>query len=352
MSSSSPSVDSLMDRASESFRVGDYAHAEALYTSVIAMQPTNVKAYSNRSAVFMKLNQFPRAIQDAEKCTKLDPSFSKGWGRQGAALHALKHYSEAITAYERALQLDPGNAGYQETLAELRPLVGAGKGVASDLDRETFYFRRAVDQGTVALKSDQFDDACRHFTKALSQTAAAANERHVLLANRSTAHLKAGRSLEALDDALECVKTKNNYARGHARLAAARNARGDFADAIKSAEQALSLEPANALAKDMLAIAQAGAAKAATAAAEERERKRHDQEVLREAVESATRMDTSGPASRTGPSATAAPAGPSVGRHSVSYQYCRLCSEYGHTARECPLRAPAPNARPPQHLPK
>lgn len=329
------SADAMMERASQYFRDGDYTRAEALYAGVIDAQPTNFKAYSNRSAVYMKSGELQKALKDAQRCTQINPSFAKGWGRVGAALHALKHYEDAISAYSRAVSLEPSSDSYTAAIAELKALVADGRGVATDEGRDEYYFRRSVDQATSALKEGKYDDACRLYTKAMGLGTAAA-EMHVLYANRSVAELKAGRSLQAVDDATASVVANPHYARGHVRLAIARLARNELDAARASANQAKILEPSSSAAAEVLRDidkAELALAAAQKAQAEADDRRRAEIDAAREA---ASQVDVSAPASKAPVASTTIPVAP---RHTVSYSHCRICSEYGHTAKDCPHRA-------------
>lgn len=62
--------------------------------------------YSNRAACFLKLGQHDRALEDANQCVKVHPTFVKGHFRKGLSLHAMKRYPEALPALGRALDLE------------------------------------------------------------------------------------------------------------------------------------------------------------------------------------------------------------------------------------------------------
>jgi tetratricopeptide (TPR) repeat protein len=64
---------------------------------------------SNRAACFLKLGQPEKAVEDAKRCTELNPGYCKGQFRYGLALHALGRFPEAIPALERALEIEPKN---------------------------------------------------------------------------------------------------------------------------------------------------------------------------------------------------------------------------------------------------
>lgn len=58
-------------------QAGDFDRAVALYTEAIALDPQNHILYSNRSAAYIKLQQFQKALQDATKARDLNPKWPK-----------------------------------------------------------------------------------------------------------------------------------------------------------------------------------------------------------------------------------------------------------------------------------
>lgn len=98
--------------------------------------------FSNRSACYLSKGQSELALQDAEQCVTLAPSWGKGYSRKGAALHALRQFGEAVEAYAKGawlervltraharhgltragagLEVEPGNAALQEGLQQVQ----------------------------------------------------------------------------------------------------------------------------------------------------------------------------------------------------------------------------------------
>ena len=72
---------------------------------------------------------------------------------------------------------------------------------------------------------------------------------HVLLSNRSAAHLKQGNKSKALQDAKACIEAEPSFSKGYSRLAAAQQSLGRWADAKESYEKVLNIDPGNSVAK-------------------------------------------------------------------------------------------------------
>ncbi|XP_048585983.1 stress-induced-phosphoprotein 1 [Nematostella vectensis] len=104
------------EKGNEYFKKGDFPSAQKHYTEAIKRNPEDAKLYSNRAATFQKLAAFNLALEDCERCIKLDPNFVKGYTRKGGVLFALKKFNEARTAYSKALEIDSENKEAKEGL--------------------------------------------------------------------------------------------------------------------------------------------------------------------------------------------------------------------------------------------
>ena len=76
----------------------------------------------------MSLKDYERALQDAESCIKLNPTWAKGYSRKGAALHAMKKYDEADAAYQAGLAVAPGDAALKQGVVDVNKAKGAARG--------------------------------------------------------------------------------------------------------------------------------------------------------------------------------------------------------------------------------
>jgi len=98
------------NKGNEAYQRGDFPTALKHYTEAIKRNPEDAKLYSNRAACYSKLMEFRYALEDCDKCIKVDPTFVKGYIRKGTALMALHDPMRAMKSFEEALRLDPNSS--------------------------------------------------------------------------------------------------------------------------------------------------------------------------------------------------------------------------------------------------
>lgn len=77
----------------------------AAYTRGLAIHPTNHVLLSNRAAAYMKLRQHALALEDAQECLQLRPSFYKAYSRCASALLALGRPVDARRVAQQGLDV-------------------------------------------------------------------------------------------------------------------------------------------------------------------------------------------------------------------------------------------------------
>ncbi|XP_040036825.2 uncharacterized protein LOC120821845 [Gasterosteus aculeatus] len=85
---------------------GDFKMAVKYFTDAIKHNPTEFKLFGNRSFCFEKLQEYEKALADAELSLGLLPGWVKGLFRKGRALAGLKRYEEAAQAFWEVLKVD------------------------------------------------------------------------------------------------------------------------------------------------------------------------------------------------------------------------------------------------------
>ena len=130
--------------------------------------------FSNRSAVLMQLRQYENALDDAQRCVRLNPTWPKGFSRHGAALVSLGRHKEAIKALERGLQLDPDSAAMKLLLNQA---TAAAQLRDPGSPAEKVLLLKA--HGNKALAAGQLSDALNYYTQAITCNAAIERARAV-----------------------------------------------------------------------------------------------------------------------------------------------------------------------------
>ncbi|KAH7916707.1 chaperone [Hygrophoropsis aurantiaca] len=110
-------ANALKDLGNKAFAAKDYDKAIDLFSQAIALDPANHVLFSNRSAAKAGKKHWVAALEDAEQCVAINPTWAKGYARKGAALHGQRRYDDAIEAYEIGIKLEDSAAlrkGLQE----------------------------------------------------------------------------------------------------------------------------------------------------------------------------------------------------------------------------------------------
>lgn len=97
------------EKGNEMFRANDFMQASMEYSMALELDPTIDTVWANRSQCWLKLGNHEKALDDAVRCTEVNPTNSKGWFRKGMSLHSMKRYNEAIPVLLEAEKLEPTN---------------------------------------------------------------------------------------------------------------------------------------------------------------------------------------------------------------------------------------------------
>ncbi|KAH7888080.1 chaperone [Phlebopus sp. FC_14] len=125
-------ANALKDQGNKAFAAKNYDKAIELFTAAIALDPSNHVLFSNRSAAKAGKKLWSAALEDAEQCVTLNPTWGKGYARKGAALHGSRRYDEAIAAYEKGLEYEDSPA-LRKGLQEVKDAKGKGESAVPDL---------------------------------------------------------------------------------------------------------------------------------------------------------------------------------------------------------------------------
>jgi tetratricopeptide (TPR) repeat protein len=127
-------AEELKNAGNERLKQGDYEGAIRLYSDAIALRNDCAVYYSNRAAAYQYLQKHQLALEDAQQCVKLDPTFFKGFMRVGHSLVALGRPQQAIDeGFAPALALQPDDVSAKQALSAARGEVLVTNEMANEM---------------------------------------------------------------------------------------------------------------------------------------------------------------------------------------------------------------------------
>lgn len=260
------SVEQALLRANSQLRRGEFDSARALYESVLAAFPNNVRAKQGLStldateseidaqqappkeridALLATYNQsnFKEVVEQTEILLTDYPLSSVSWNILAVAQESLGQLAQAEEAFRKAIELNPAYAQAHYNLGNA--LKKQGK-----FDQAISAYRRALEinptnantynnMGISMADLGQIDDALTAYRRALEiqpAYAEAYNNMGVSLKNK-------GKFDEALAAYRRALKIKPAYAEAHYNASVALKAKGETYDAFKYISKAIEIEP-------------------------------------------------------------------------------------------------------------
>ncbi|MCA9296801.1 MAG: tetratricopeptide repeat protein, partial [Phycisphaerales bacterium] len=103
---------------------GDIDSSVREYTRVLERDPANLRATYNRSIMYMRMQRYAEALQDASRAVDLAPNFAAAHLQVGDLLVLARDEQQAMRAYARVTELDPYHEPARTKFAAL--LINAG----------------------------------------------------------------------------------------------------------------------------------------------------------------------------------------------------------------------------------
>lgn len=94
------------EEGNKKFKESDWPGAVAAYSEMIKRAPDDPRGYSNRAAAFIKLLEFPSALDDCDAAIKKDPKFIRAYIRKAQAYYGMREYSKCVDACTEAQAVD------------------------------------------------------------------------------------------------------------------------------------------------------------------------------------------------------------------------------------------------------
>ena len=220
---------SFKEEGNDQFATGHNLEAKELYTKGLSMIPGSeddkLKAtlYSNRAAVFLKLDEHASCIQDCKAALELDPTYTKVYVRKTQALKQQGKFQEVVEAWSEALQ---------KCKEESREMIEKELAKATRLSS-------LMQDGQKQLKHGSYGAAKAAFGRALRETTAAD-----AIVGAAKADLGLGQTESAMRLSLQVIKGHPDHvAEGYEVRGACLFLMGDFEGGRKLVIEALRQAP-------------------------------------------------------------------------------------------------------------
>ncbi|KAI5606797.1 hypothetical protein C0J50_7351, partial [Silurus asotus] len=132
-------------------QIGDLDMAVKFFTDAIKHNPQEVKLFGNRSFCYEKMQQYEKALIDADIALSLDPTWIKGLYRKGKALVGLKRYYEAGLTYKKVLKIDSSCTDAAQELMRVQIMQLMDMGYTREQSSNALIIHGTVEKALEAL---------------------------------------------------------------------------------------------------------------------------------------------------------------------------------------------------------
>ena len=228
-----------------------FSDAKPYLDRAIELNPKDVIAYVNRSAVNSRLGNSEEALKDCQMALQLDPANTTALINAANAHLLLGKFAEAVNDSERALQLDSHctKAYLNRAIAQMRlgKVSESFKDLDSAIDIDGRSASTYVVRAGLFIESKNPEQALLDCDRALAIDAKSG----AAWMNKGTALKVLKRfedSIQAYEVALETIRSDSELAKCHINFSTVYTSIGDANAAIAQCNAALSIDAGNAMA--------------------------------------------------------------------------------------------------------
>lgn len=121
--------------ARKQFERGDYKKAEQLYDKILASEPKNLYALSNKGVVLFRSGKMKQAEITFKKATTAKPEDSFSFSMLGIVYYQLGKFDDAIDVLTKAITIDPKNAAAHNYLGITASQKGWSEAAEEELQK-------------------------------------------------------------------------------------------------------------------------------------------------------------------------------------------------------------------------
>lgn len=127
-STSTKSIETFIEEGNKAFTRTEYNLAIRYYSQAIERsKQTSLRAYSNRSQSYLKIEKYYAAYQDAKEAARLDATNQKAYFRMGKSAYMMRKYEMALESFETCMKLNPKNAEAEIELKKTQDRIHESK---------------------------------------------------------------------------------------------------------------------------------------------------------------------------------------------------------------------------------
>ncbi|KAM6961245.1 uncharacterized protein FYW47_009804 [Aplochiton taeniatus] len=134
---------------------GQLEVAVKYFTDAIKFNPREYKLFGNRSFCYEKLQQYDKALVDAELALVMEPDWIKGLFRKGKALTGLKRYYDAAVVYAEVLKQDASCLDAAQELSRVQAIQLIEMGFTLEQSEEALKTHATFEEALDALSGTE-----------------------------------------------------------------------------------------------------------------------------------------------------------------------------------------------------
>merc|ERR1719464_176363 len=172
--------DEAKARGNECLKKSDFPGALKEYEEAIKRNPNNIAVYANRSSCYVKTMDVARALEDANKCIKLDPKFIKGHIRKARAHGLAKEHHKAQDAWKVAMEIEPNNAEVQAGFMKTQQTIQSSMHASGGNDQERMAHAMADPEIQMIMQDPSIQQVLRDMQENPAAGQAALKDPHIM----------------------------------------------------------------------------------------------------------------------------------------------------------------------------
>ena len=242
MNAPSP-IDERIQLAVQHQEAGRLAEAEAIYRSVLHLEPNNLKALHLLAILASQMGRPEVTAELLRRVVQLEPAYAEAHSDLGSALHSLGRNQEALVEFRHAVALKPefgvayNNLG--NVLHEEKCYAEAVEAYERAIRHLPDFAEAHNNLGNALLAVDRTEEAMAAYARALH-----CNPQYPEgLFNLGIAFETCGRFDDAIAASRRAIALRPDYAEAHYLLGCALHGKGQLDEAIDSFHRVLALRP-------------------------------------------------------------------------------------------------------------